>query len=352
MEIVQTADRAPAIWAVSDGIAGNAVQARALADAVARLTGGTVETRLAQPRKPYDRLPAALWAAFGAREGGWPFTGLADGGAALARPWPGLVIGAGRRCAPAVAALKRLGGVPAVQIMDPGMRRSAFDLIVAPRHDRLAGETVVETLGGLNALDDATLSAAAERWRPRLRHIAEPRVAVLVGGPSRSADFSARGLQRLTDGLVRLAIEGAGLMVTPSRRTPRAAVDKLADALTGVGGWVWSGVGDNPYPGILGLADAVVVTADSVNMCSEAAASGKPLFVATTGRLDAKIARFHDDLAACGAARPFTGELAFWRYPPLREAERVAERVAALLGPRDAAAWPAGAEGLDDRGNA
>ncbi|TVQ55264.1 MAG: hypothetical protein EA355_10300 [Rhodobacteraceae bacterium] len=350
MEIVQTAQRAPRIWAISDGLAGNAVQARALADAVARRTGATVEERLAQPRKPYDRLPAGLWAAFGAREGGWPFTGLADGGAGLARPWPDLVIGAGRRCAPAVAALRRLGGMPAVQIMDPGMRRAAFDLIVAPRHDRLSGDTVVETLGALNGLDDATLAAEADRWRPRLRHIPEPRVAVLVGGPSRSSDFTARGLQRLTDGLTRLAIEGAGLMVTPSRRTPRAAVDKLADALTGLGGWVWSGVGDNPYPGILGLADAVVVTADSVNMCSEAAASGKPLFVAPMGRVDAKIARFHGDLAACGAARPFDGEIALWRYAPLREADRVAERAAALLAPRDAAAWPATSEGLDGGG--
>lgn len=347
MEIVQSRETAPTIWAISDGLAGNAVQARALADATARLTGATVAERLAQPRKPFDRLPAALWAALGAREGGWPFTGLADGGAALARPWPDLAIGAGRRAAPALAALKRLGGVPVVQIMNPGMRRGAFDLIVSPRHDRLSGPGVVETLGGLNGLDDAALAAAAERWRPRLRHIPEPRVAVLVGGPSRSADFSPRGLQRLTDGLVRLAIDGAGLMVTPSRRTPRAAVDRLADALTGVGGWVWSGVGDNPYPGILALADAVVATADSVNMCSEAAAAGKPLYVAGMGRLDAKIARFHADLAAYGAARPFDGDLDTWRYPPLREAARIAEQIAPLLGPRDAAAWPAASEGLD-----
>jgi mitochondrial fission protein ELM1 len=156
---------------------------------------------------------------------------------------------------------------------------------------------------------------------------------VLVGGPSGSAGFGARAAARLGEQLVRLAVDGAGLMVTPSRRTPRGVVDQLADALAGLGGWIWAGVGDNPYPGILGLADAIVVTADSVNMASEAASTGKPVFIAPVDRIDRKIERFHEALAAHGAARPFEGALDRWRYPPLRETERVAERLARLLAP-------------------
>lgn len=332
-----------AIWTVTDGRAGNAVQARALAQAVARRTGGTVRETAIALRPPWDRLPPRLWdwgmrAQGGPKPGGWPFSGLADGGAGLlpegaATQLPDLVIGAGRRSAPLVAALRAMGAGRAAQILAPQMRLSAFDLVVTPAHDRLAGPTVMATLGALNGLDPEVVAQAAQGWRRRLGHIPEPRVAVLVGGPSGSAGFGARALDRLCQGLTRLAVEGAGLMVTPSRRTPRGMVDRLADTLSGVGGWVWGGKGENPYPALLGLADVVVVTEDSVNMASEAAATGKPVFVAPVDRVDAKIRAFHEALRAHGASRPFTGELSAWGYAPLREAERVADRAAALLAP-------------------
>jgi len=333
MEIDLLKGAAPAIWAISDASAGNARQARALAQAVARRAGGAVTEKTIALRRPFDRAPPWLWALGGARAGGWPFSGLADRGAALGPPWPALAVGCGRRSAPLVAALKRLGGGAAAQVLAPQMRLSAFDAVVAPRHDRLTGPNVIETLGALNDLDDALIAREAARWAQRLGHLPVPRVAVLVGGPGRSSDFGAQALARLADGLTRLAVDGAGLMITPSRRTPRAVADRLADIVGACGGWVWGGVGDNPYPGILGLADAVVVTQDSVNMASEAAATGKPVFVSPVDRVDAKVARFHADLAAYGATRPFDGALTSWRYPPLREAERAADRVAALLAP-------------------
>jgi mitochondrial fission protein ELM1 len=164
-------------------------------------------------------------------------------------------------------------------------------------------------------------------------HVARPRVAVLLGGPSRSAVFGARALAQLEEGLTRLAVDGAGLMITPSRRTPPAVVERLADVLTGLGGWIWGGKGENPYPAILGLAEAIVVTEDSVSMASEAASTGKPVFIAPVERKDAKVARFHHALHEAGITRRFGGTLARWTYPPLREAERAAERLAALLAP-------------------
>ncbi len=323
----------PTIWAVTGGAAGDARQAGALAAAMARRAGGVVEHRAVALRRPFDLLPPRLWALGGARAGGWPFTGLQDGGAALGPPWPALAIGAGRRSAPIVAALRRVGGCRAVQILDPQMPLSAFDRVIAPMHDQLSGRNVIATLGALNDLDDAMLAREGERWRMRLNHLPRPRVAVLVGGPSRSAGFGARALAALTEGLARLAVDGAGLMITPSRRTPPGVVDRLAETVTGFGGWMWGGKGDNPYPAVLGLADAVLVTADSVNMASEAASTGKPVLILPVDRLDAKLARFHDALRAHGASRPFEGALDLWRYAPLREAERVADQLAGLLTP-------------------
>lgn len=323
----------PAVWAISDGTAGNARQARALASAVARRTNGVVTEKTVALRRPFASLPPWAWALGGARRGGWPFSGLEDGGAALAEPWPAMAVGCGRRSAPLVAALRRLGGVKAVQVLAPQMPLAAFDAVVAPRHDGLRGANVVQTLGALNDLDPETVAREAAKWERRLGHVARPRVAVLLGGPSRSATFGARALAALEEGLTRIAIDGAGLMITPSRRTPRAVVDRLADALGGIGGWLWGGVGDNPYPAMLGLADAIIVTEDSVSMASEAASTGKPVLIAPVERKDAKVARFHHALHEAGITRRFDGSLASWTYPPLREADRAADRLAALLAP-------------------
>lgn len=335
METDPVAGDRPVIWALSGGDPADARQACVLARAVAALAGAAVVAKAVVPRPPWHRLPprlwAMLWAIIHAREGGWPFSALADRGAGLARPWPDLVIGAGAACAPVVAALRRLGGAGAVQIGNPRMRLSAFDHVVATGNDGLRGANVIETLGPLNDLDAAGLARGAEIWRRRLGHLPRPRVVVLVGGGADPVAVGARGLEALAQGLVRLAVDGAGLIVVPMPGTPRGVADRLADALGSVGGWVWGGVGDPPYPGVLGLADAVVVSGDAVQLASEAAATGRPVLLNRGDRIDAATARFQAGLRAAGIARPFSGEVARWRYRPLHEAARVAPLIAALL---------------------
>jgi mitochondrial fission protein ELM1 len=89
----------------------------------------------------------------------------------------------------------------------------------------------------------------------------------------------------------------------------------------------WDGRGENPYFGYLGLADAVIVTADSVTMISEAAATGKPVHVAALEGGSAKFRRFHAAMQEAGVTRPFAGRLEDWRYEPLDEAARIATEV-------------------------
>ena len=72
--------------------------------------------------------------------------------------------------------------------------------------------------------------------------------------------------------------------------------------------FIWDGSGDNPYFGMLGLADAIIVTADSVTMVSEAAATGKPVHVVALEGGSAKFARFHRAMAEAGITRPFRGD--------------------------------------------
>jgi mitochondrial fission protein ELM1 len=136
----------------------------------------------------------------------------------------------------------------------------------------------------------------------------------------------------LAQQLVAAARELSGsLLITPSRRTGEDNLAILKAALSGVPHFLWDGTGDNPYFGLLGLADFLVVTADSVNMVSEAASTGKPVYVADIAGGSEKFARFHRALREDGVTRAFTGTLAPYTYAPLDDMRAVADRVAALL---------------------
>ena len=78
--------------------------------------------------------------------------------------------------------------------------------------------------------------------------------------------------------------DGVGVAVTPSRRTDPAVTRVLAETLAPLGGYVWDGTGDNPYFGMLALADVIVVTMDSVSMISEAVATTAPVMLADAAR--------------------------------------------------------------------
>jgi mitochondrial fission protein ELM1 len=77
---------------------------------------------------------------------------------------------------------------------------------------------------------------------------------------------------------------------------------------------IWDGCGENPYFAYLALADAFMVTADSVSMISEAAATGKPVHILGLDGGNAKFSRFHASAQEAGITRPFTGRIEAWSY--------------------------------------
>jgi len=131
------------------------------------------------------------------------------------------------------------------------------------------------TRGALHRVTAARLATAAAQWAPSLAHLPQPRAAVLLGGSNRRYRFTAAIAAQLAQQLAALARSGIGLMITPSRRTDPAVVSTVRNALRELPVVIWDGAGDNPYFAYLGLADHVIVTGDSVNMVSEACATGQ-----------------------------------------------------------------------------
>jgi mitochondrial fission protein ELM1 len=105
----------------------------------------------------------------------------------------------------------------------------------------------------------------------------------------------------------------------------------LRESLAGLPHFLWDETGENPYFGILGLADYVVVTIDSINMVSEALATGKPVYVADLPGGSEKFRCFHRTMCAEGLTRPFEGSLERYSYASPDDLKIVAERVQELL---------------------
>ncbi len=311
----------PEILALSDGRAGNVAMARGLADAVALQCGGVVRQCDLDVPTLIVKTPLRLWAALPARV---VLSLAADLGTA------DVVIGAGRRVAPFVEAIKRDGRARAVQILDCGLPPARFDLVITPAHDGVSGANVVQTLGSVNRITPDGLAAARTAWSGTFGTLPGPRIAVLIGGATKRTPMTAAMTQRLADDLAALAAHTGGtLMITASRRTGEANTALLRAALPEA--WFWDGSGDNPYQGMLAWADAIMVTDDSVNMASEAASTPAPVMIYPLLNEGGKIAQFHSALFDAGAASPFAPELPDRSGPPLAETARAANAVAALL---------------------
>jgi uncharacterized protein len=205
---------------------------------------------------------------------------------------------------------------------------------VLPEHDDTAAENVITTVGALGLVTPQRLAAAPSR--PELARLRRPWAAVLLGGPNRAYGFGAQDRAQVVGQLLETQRAGWSLAITPSRRTPPQLLHQLGRELNQERIWIWSEGADNPYLSLLAGADAILVTPDSVNMASEAAATGKPIhLVRLAGKARAaKFERFHRALIGRGCARLFDGRMERWTYPPLAETQRVAEEVRRRLAMR------------------
>jgi len=312
----------PSIWILADDRAGNRAQCLGVADAlglehkVKEITYGS-----------WSALPNFLLGA--------TFAGLSpDGESILKAPWPDLVIAAGRRTAPVARKIKRLSGGQCflVQIMNPGAGERDFGLIARPSHDEaVGGDNVIRITGAPHRITPGILEKAASRWRERIGDLPKPWIALIVGGSTRRRRFTEAMARELGNRASKMAEDAGGsLLVTTSRRSGSEG-ETLIDAIHAPKRiFRWGGGNDreNPYHGYLALADAVIVTGDSVSMVSEACAGTGPVYIFAPPALTVpKHARLHAVLYNKDYAKPFDGSFEKWSHPPLNPASEIAAAI-------------------------
>lgn len=315
-------------WLITDGVAGGIAQLRGVSSAlgaietVRTITLGWPWSMLA-PRGP---VPAAV--RFG------------EPSSAFAPPWPAIAIATARRTIPYIRALKRAAGSKTftVILQDPRMSPKAADLICAPAHDRITGGNVFKTLTSPSPYSIERIAALRKEAHHRIDSMPGRKIAVIIGGPNAVYRYTPKVIARLAASLKALANSDTSFLVTPSRRTTPDLKYAATEALSGAPRIVWNGEGENPYPHFLARADAFVVTADSVNMASEACVTGRPVYIFTPDGGSGKFDRFHQGLRDYGATRPLPedGMLGDWSYTPLDAAAEIAREIARRVGLRAA----------------
>jgi len=313
-------------WVVTDGKAGMENQCLGLAEAL----GTTPIIKRVELRSPWKQLSPFL-------RHGLAYA-YSKGGSPIEAPWPDILIATGRASVPAALYARRMSkkdgakGTFTVQIQNPVIDPSRFDLVVVPRHDTLTGANVMSTRGSLHRVTLQKLKQEAEIFLPQITHLPAPRIAVLIGGSNAVYSLMAREMKVIAEQLKALCQAGAGLMITPSRRTGEENLALLHNILRDTPSFIWNEEGANPYYGMLGLADAIITTCDSVNLVSEACSTGKPVMIIDLPGGSDKFRRFHQAMRDDGMTRPFRGKLENWVYRPLDDMRLVADRVMLMLG--------------------
>jgi mitochondrial fission protein ELM1 len=316
-----TATSSPSIWVISDGTKGMEVQSLGLAESLSE----NVRLIHVKPDKLLRAFPRL------ARMGVCPMpsplkTAIAEHG------MPDIVITTGRRHAPLSMLMRRYGGgkIKTVHIQDPRMPAAWFDWLVVPSHDPLRGENVLVSLGSLNRM--VTLMRDIPPLPAAVTEMDGKKIVVLIGGSNRryqvhDQDYAHFG-QTLAD---VAAMTSSSLILIPSRRSLDTVMQAMAPELSDTKHWWWDGTTPNPYPWILTAADAIIVTADSVNMTSEAACMGKPVYVAELKPESGRVALFHKILQE-GNYTESLNQLSFYHFF-LHNDKRLDEttRIAAIL---------------------
>lgn len=226
----------------------------------------------------------------------------------LVPPYPKLVIAAGRRTLPVLRYIKRQSPSTRTVYLMRAEVNEDIDLMVVPEHDHVTPRpNIITTLAPLHAVTPQGLTIAKREWLERFSHLPRPWIALCLGGNTKRGGYSDVEWRELVQRAMLLAGQGS-LLVTTSRRTPVEALN-LIDTLLKVPHLYhrWDRDKENPYLAMLGAADGIIVTGDSLSMCAEACSTGKPVFIySSTHVAPTKHRELHAALITRGLAHPLT----------------------------------------------
>jgi len=252
-------------------------------------------------------------------------------------PWPQLIIGCGRKSAPIGRWIKKESNNYSkyIQVMWPAFPYRDLDLIFTPIHDNINNKkNVINIQTSPNIIDKKLLSESKVKWKTRFNKLSHPRITVIIGGDTKFHKLTATHIKELFIEIKEIINDKGSLLITTSRRTSKEAYETIKNEIKKLKiqsvFWDPKHKKPNPYYGYLSYADIVVVTGDSVSICSEVCATGKPLLIYAPNDITIKKHKlFHNLLIKKGIAQYLNKSnlknIKQLKYQAINESENIAK---------------------------
>ena len=237
-----------------------------------------------------------------------------------------IIISCGRKSViPSIALKKRLGKeIFTIHIQNPKVSLNHFDLIISPEHDNMKGDNVISTTGAIHYLTKKEIKENSnylglEKEKKKL-------VAFIIGGPNKYYAYSEKIIHQTFNKVKTLFTpDKYRIIVIPSYRTPAKVIKKAYDTFN-FNHHVVKEVDKRAYLSALSISDHIVVTCDSTSMISEAAITGKPVYIAMMKAVknNYRFKNFYTKLNKLGITKELENNVETWSYDNLDEVNRIA----------------------------
>ena len=239
-----------------------------------------------------------------------------------------LVISCGRKSViPSTLIKKKNNNIFTIHIQDPKVNFNNFDLIVAPQHDGITGDNIITSKGSIHYLTLEEINKSRfylEKNTERNKDI----ITLILGGPNKYYNYSEENIKnilyRINDYIDKYNLQ---LIVISSNRTPKKIINTIKNIRSNY--LIIDKVDKQAYLSSLSLSKYIVVTCDSTSMISEAALTGKPIYVAMipATKNDYRFKKFRDLFKELNIIRELGDSLEIWDYEKLDETNRIAQEI-------------------------
>ena len=215
-----------------------------------------------------------------------------------------------------------------IHIQDPKVNLDNFNYVIAPEHDGLIGQNVFSTKGAIHYLTKEEINNHSNYLKDRLQ-TKKDYFLLILGGPTKHYDYSDKNILNIlnlfNDLVEKNKLQG---IVIPSMRTPKNVIELSKNKL-GENSLVIDTVDKKAYLSALSLAKYISVTCDSTSMISEAALTGKPIYVADIPpkKNDYRIKKFREIFDKLNIIKKLDVKLETWHYESLDETSRIAKKI-------------------------
>ncbi len=214
-----------------------------------------------------------------------------------------------------------------IHIQDPKVSLDNFDFVVIPEHDGVNGKNVITTKGAIHYLRDEELAGNKDYLKPHIKK--ENLVTLIVGGPNKYYDYNEESVQEIFSKIDRNFIKkGFQLIFIPSMRTPQKIID-LAKNFFSNDQIIITEVDKKAYLSSLKISNYIVVTCDSTSMISEAAITGKPIYVAQmpSTKKNERFVKFFELFKSLNVIKDLGNTVENWNYEKLNETKRISSYI-------------------------